>query len=427
MASAPGADAERPRPCESSPSSWATIILVSCDLRLLFFGGARSQLAAQPHGRSRQLLRDRSDSLPGRAADRGPISSVQHSGSCRQRTERPQTSDVRDHGCCSCAPATGRTHQNQHSSRSSRNGTIDATSRGQPSQATPPGRDASVIHDPRDRHQRQARPPKHLDEYRAQRFDLVVTLCDKVPRGLSGVPVRAAPRALGAWPTHARRFDEPPRPIHRSDTQPSSSERRASACCSPTRMPCPRPRRQRGGPRMPNDEIMHDRYMVDDVETALNFYTKLLPTSRCSPHRFLFREIPAGESSTSCSQDRRVERRPMADEREARGEEVESHPLHRRRPQPSRVGIALSATRGRSFRNDIVEGPGGKQILLLDPQATSSSSSSPPPAERLGSRGCDGRQSTWDRAHPRDSRLSARDCGDQTMATIHLQRFDPEI
>ena len=44
--------------------------------------------------------------------------------------------------------------------------------------------------------------------------------------------------------------------------------------------------------------------------------------------------------------------------------------------------VARLRAAGATFRNDILSGPGGQQILLLDPSGNPSSSSSPPIVDR---------------------------------------------
>lgn len=106
------------------------------------------------------------------------------------------------------------------------------------------------------------------------------------------------------------------------------------------------------------------RYMIDDVPAAIAFYTTHLgftleqdaSPAFASVVRDGVRLLLSGEASSG--------RRPMPD-----GERPVPGGWNRIHLQvddlPAEVGRLRSA--GLSFRNDVVTGPGGSQILLLDP------------------------------------------------------------
>ena len=106
------------------------------------------------------------------------------------------------------------------------------------------------------------------------------------------------------------------------------------------------------------------RYMVDDVDAAVAFYTKHLGFALLSSAAPAFADVKRGELRLLLSGATSSAGRPMPDGR---------------RPEPggwNRIelvvdDIAAEVTRLRSagvrFRNDIVTGPGGSQILLEDP------------------------------------------------------------
>jgi catechol 2,3-dioxygenase-like lactoylglutathione lyase family enzyme len=75
------------------------------------------------------------------------------------------------------------------------------------------------------------------------------------------------------------------------------------------------------------------------------------------------------------------------------------------------AGGAQPLVLGATFRNDIVSGPGGRQILLEDPSGTRSSSSSPPAPEHwaaaLQLRLCKGAQHDAIRPEPPHQRPAA--------------------
>jgi catechol 2,3-dioxygenase-like lactoylglutathione lyase family enzyme len=106
------------------------------------------------------------------------------------------------------------------------------------------------------------------------------------------------------------------------------------------------------------------RYMIDDVPAAIGFYTTHLgftleqdaSPAFASVVRDGVRLLLSGEASSG--------RRPMPD-----GERPVPGGWNRIHLQvddlPAEVERLRSA--GLSFRNDVVTGPGGSQILLLDP------------------------------------------------------------
>jgi catechol 2,3-dioxygenase-like lactoylglutathione lyase family enzyme len=106
------------------------------------------------------------------------------------------------------------------------------------------------------------------------------------------------------------------------------------------------------------------RYMVDDVEAAVAFYTTHLGFSLISKTAPAFADIARGDLRLLLSGPSSSAGRPMPDGR---------------RPSPggwNRIHLIvedLSAEVDRlraariHFRNDIVTGPGGSQILIDDP------------------------------------------------------------
>jgi catechol 2,3-dioxygenase-like lactoylglutathione lyase family enzyme len=112
------------------------------------------------------------------------------------------------------------------------------------------------------------------------------------------------------------------------------------------------------------DETVNVRYMVDDVEQAVDFYTTQFDFTLRSSHAPAFADVVRGNLRLLLSGPKSSAGRPMPDGR---------------KPQPggwNRIhftveDIAAEVERLRSagveFRNDIVTGPGGQQILLEDP------------------------------------------------------------
>src|SRR5437667_1831987 len=106
------------------------------------------------------------------------------------------------------------------------------------------------------------------------------------------------------------------------------------------------------------------RYMVDDVETAIAFYTAHLGFTLISKTLPAFADVSRGDLRLLLSGPTSSAGRPMPDGR---------------RPSPggwNRIHFVVSdleaeverlRAAGVRFRNEIVKGPGGSQILLDDP------------------------------------------------------------
>jgi len=112
------------------------------------------------------------------------------------------------------------------------------------------------------------------------------------------------------------------------------------------------------------DELVNVRYMVDDVENAVAFYTTHFGFTLRSNHAPAFADVVRGNLRLLLSGPKSSAGRPMPDGRA---------------PEPggwNRIhfivdDIAADAERlraaGVKFRNEIVSGPGGQQILAEDP------------------------------------------------------------
>ena len=115
---------------------------------------------------------------------------------------------------------------------------------------------------------------------------------------------------------------------------------------------------------MPENDLVSVRYMVDDVEESIEFYTRHLGFTLRHSALPAFADVLRGRLRLLLAGPESSAGRPMPDGR---------------KPGPggwNRIhlivdDIAAEVERlrsaGVSFRNDIVSGPGGQQILLEDP------------------------------------------------------------
>ena len=112
------------------------------------------------------------------------------------------------------------------------------------------------------------------------------------------------------------------------------------------------------------DELVNVRYMVDDVEKAIDFYTTHFGFEVRSSFAPAFADVVRGNLRLLLSGPKSSAGRPMPDGR---------------RPEPggwNRIHFIVDdieseverlRSAGLTFRNEIISGPGGQQILLDDP------------------------------------------------------------
>jgi catechol 2,3-dioxygenase-like lactoylglutathione lyase family enzyme len=111
-------------------------------------------------------------------------------------------------------------------------------------------------------------------------------------------------------------------------------------------------------------EHVNVRYMVDDVQASVDWYTKHLGFNLLSNAAPAFADVERGSLRLLLSGEKSSAGRPMPDgARPAPGgwnrfelvvDDIEAE-------------IEKLRSSGLTFRNDIVRGPGGAQILLEDP------------------------------------------------------------
>jgi catechol 2,3-dioxygenase-like lactoylglutathione lyase family enzyme len=111
-------------------------------------------------------------------------------------------------------------------------------------------------------------------------------------------------------------------------------------------------------------DTVNVRYMVDDVETAVNFYTTHLGFSVLTNFGPAFADVKRGHLRLLLSGPTSSAGRPMPDGRQpSAGGWNRIHLL----VDDIEAEVARLRGAGVSFRNDVVTGPGGKQILIDDP------------------------------------------------------------
>jgi catechol 2,3-dioxygenase-like lactoylglutathione lyase family enzyme len=112
-----------------------------------------------------------------------------------------------------------------------------------------------------------------------------------------------------------------------------------------------------------SETTVNVRYMVNDVETAIEWYTKHLSFSLLSNQAPAFADIKRGSLRLLLSGPTSSAGRPMPDGEQPRpGGWNRIHLLVDDLP----AEVTRLRAAGVRFRNDIVTGPGGSQILLVD-------------------------------------------------------------
>ena len=115
---------------------------------------------------------------------------------------------------------------------------------------------------------------------------------------------------------------------------------------------------------MTNDETVNVRYMVDDVDKALDFYTEMLGFKVLTSAAPAFADVERGNLRLLLAGPASSAGRPMPDGRKpGPGGWNRIHFI----VDDIDAEVSRLQEAGATFRNDIVTGPGGKQILLEDP------------------------------------------------------------
>jgi catechol 2,3-dioxygenase-like lactoylglutathione lyase family enzyme len=111
-------------------------------------------------------------------------------------------------------------------------------------------------------------------------------------------------------------------------------------------------------------DLVNVRYMVEDVQTAIDFYTKHLGFAVKTSFAPAFADVARGNLRLLLSGPTSSAGRPMPD-----GSKPVPGGWNRIHLIVTDIAAEVDRLRaaGLTFRNDIVSGPGGKQILLEDP------------------------------------------------------------
>ncbi|MDT7726437.1 MAG: hypothetical protein QOI21_3013 [Actinomycetota bacterium] len=112
------------------------------------------------------------------------------------------------------------------------------------------------------------------------------------------------------------------------------------------------------------ENLAHVRYLVDDVQAGVDFYTTHLGFTLRSSAAPAFADVVRGPLRLLLSGPASSAGRPMPDgDKPAAGGWNRIHLV----VDDLAAEVARLREAGVPFRNDVVTGPGGSQILLVDP------------------------------------------------------------
>jgi catechol 2,3-dioxygenase-like lactoylglutathione lyase family enzyme len=112
------------------------------------------------------------------------------------------------------------------------------------------------------------------------------------------------------------------------------------------------------------NQMVNVRYIVDDVAKSIEFYTKYLGFEVLTNFGTAFADVARGNLRLLLSGPNSSAGRPMAD-----GTKPSPGGWNRIHLLVDDIDAEVARLReaGAQFRNDVVTGPGGKQVLLIDP------------------------------------------------------------
>ncbi|MFN3624516.1 MAG: VOC family protein [Hyphomicrobium sp.] len=112
-----------------------------------------------------------------------------------------------------------------------------------------------------------------------------------------------------------------------------------------------------------SEDLVSVRYMVDDVDAAIKWYTRHLGFSLLNDRAPAFADVKRGSLRLLLSGETSSAGRAMPD-----GEQPRPGGWNRIHPVVDDLASEVARLRaGVRFRNDVVSGPGGSQVLLMDP------------------------------------------------------------
>jgi protein-tyrosine-phosphatase/catechol 2,3-dioxygenase-like lactoylglutathione lyase family enzyme len=197
---------------------------------------------------------------------------------------------------------------------------------------------------------------KHLSVFADQRFDWVISLCDRVREVCPPFP--GTPETIHwsiANPVTGDSDDDVTYPLF----QQTADELRIRIDFLLDVL-----RESQGEIMTDPKEMVCVRYMVDDVEKAVAFYTTLLDFKVLTNFAPAFADVARGNLRLLLSGPTSSAGRPMPDGmKPGPGSWNRIHLI----VDDIEAEVARLRAAGAPFRNDILAGPGGKQILLQDP------------------------------------------------------------
>jgi predicted enzyme related to lactoylglutathione lyase len=115
---------------------------------------------------------------------------------------------------------------------------------------------------------------------------------------------------------------------------------------------------------MDHDTMVHVRYIVDDVDAAVDFYTRMFDFEVQMSAAPAFASVVRGNLRLLLAGPLSSAGQPMSD-----GEQPRPGGWNRIHLVVDDLDAEVKRLEGLGgkFRNEMIEGPGGKQILLVDP------------------------------------------------------------
>lgn len=111
-------------------------------------------------------------------------------------------------------------------------------------------------------------------------------------------------------------------------------------------------------------EMVNVRYMVDDVEASVAWYTRHLGFTVITNYAPAFADVARGSLRLLLSGPTSSAARPMPDGTQPRaGGWNRIHLV----VDDIAAEVARLKAEGAEFRNEVIKGPGGSQVLLVDP------------------------------------------------------------